>query len=112
MTAPTSTDPITFGFVVEGQGEEQAFPLLVRRICQELHGFHAIKTTRPVRITRSRLIRPADLEKGIRLAQEICHTNGRVLVLLDADDDCPAERGPQLRARANQIPGASAVSIT
>lgn len=90
---------VNFAFVTEGEGEVAALPLLVRRICYELLGFFAVKTARPVRITKSRLIRAGELERAIRLARSTIPADGPVLVVLDADEDCPALLGPSLKAR-------------
>lgn len=94
---------IKFAFVIEGKGEVGAVPLLVRRICNEILGIFAVKTSRPVRIARSKLVRPGELERAIRLAQTINQAPGPILVLLDADEDCPAILGPRLKSRALAI---------
>jgi hypothetical protein len=104
-------DVVHFGFVVEGEGEEGAAPLLVRRICAEILQFFALKTARPVRVPRGKLVRPAELERAIRLARIRNRSEGPVLVLLDADEDCPAELGPQLKSSALAICEPEAVSI-
>jgi hypothetical protein len=89
-----SVETIRFGFVIEGTGEMEAVPLLVRRICHELLGFFTLETTRPVRITKSKLLRTGELERAIRLAHIVNQALGPIIVVLDADDDCPAELGP------------------
>ncbi len=101
---------VRFGFVIEGQGENEALPLLVRRICNELLGVFAVSTTRPVRTTKSKLVRPEELERAIRLAQHL-NEMGPVLVVLDADDDCPAELGPSLKLRSLPFAQRGGVSI-
>ena len=50
-------DAVNFGFVIEGQGEVEAVPLLIRRISYELGLSIAIRTSRPVRITKSKILR-------------------------------------------------------
>jgi hypothetical protein len=104
-------DIVHFSFVVEGEGEEGAAPLLVRRICAEVLQFLAMKTARPVRVPRGKLVRPAELERAIRLARIRNRSEGPVLVLLDADEDCPAELGPRLKSSALAICEPEAVSI-
>lgn len=90
---------LNFAFVVEGEGEVEAFPLLVRRICHETFQFFSISTSRPVRCPRSTLLKPNELERAVEFARGQKQGRGPVLVLLDADDDCPAQLGPQLKAR-------------
>jgi len=104
-----SGDIIHFGFVVEGKGEIDAVPLLVRRICNDILGMYAVRTTRPVEITKSRLVRAGELERAIRLAQRIAL--GPVLVILDADEDCPAILGPELKSRSIAIIPPQNVSV-
>jgi hypothetical protein len=101
---------VHFAFVVEGKGEVEAAPALVRRICYEVLSFYALTTTQPVRVTKTTLIRPGELERAIRLAQ-IANGGGPVVVLLDADEDCPAVLGPSLKARANGIVEQQALSV-
>jgi hypothetical protein len=88
-----------FGFVIEGQGEVAAVPLLIRRICNELLGFYALQTTAPVRVTKSRLLREGELERAVQLAMLQNGGRGPILVILDADEHCPAQLGPSLISR-------------
>ena len=109
MAAPN--DVVHFGFVIEGKGEVGAIPLLIRRICNELFETFAVKTTPPVRITKSKLIREGELERAVRLAHLNNGSRGPVLVVLDADEDCPAILGPSLRLRALAIAQPQSLSI-
>jgi hypothetical protein len=94
-----------FGFVVEGHGEVLAVPLLVRRLLP------GVITAKPVRITKSKLIKPGELERAIQLAFATNGAEGPVLVVLDADDDCPAMLGPQLKKRAISVAEGQEISI-
>lgn len=109
---PKPGEIVSFGFVVEGQGEFESVPLLIRRICFELLGFYTVRTSRPVRITKSKLVRPGELERAIRLARINNRGSGPVVVILDADEDCPAVLGPMLKARALAVAPAHEVSIS
>lgn len=91
---------VKFAFVIEGHGEVGAVPLLVRRICSDLLGFFTLKTTRPIRVQRSKLVCPGELERAIQLAQLAVEGSGVILVILDADQDAPCVLGPKLKARA------------
>jgi hypothetical protein len=89
------------GCVVEGYGELAAIPVLLRRIAQEISGGYSIRIPKPVRRPRASLVnRKDELERAVELARRSAGATGGVLVLIDTDDDCPAELGPRLLARA------------
>jgi hypothetical protein len=90
--------------VVEGQGEIEAVPLLIRRIAYEYCVPPIpVETPTAIRISRSKVIKPGELERAVTLGTYQLAGAGAVLVVLDADDDCPAVVGPQLLARAQAI---------
>jgi len=88
--------------IVEGHGEEAAVPALVTTILEKL-GTSGVYVARPLRKHRNKIVKPQELEQAIRLAIKRRKNVGAVLVLLDADDDCPAKLGPQLLARARKV---------
>ncbi len=100
-----------FAFIIEGQGETEAIPLLIRRICMDIVGFYAFETTRPVRVSRSKIVRTGELERALRLALGPIQGDGAVLVVLDADDDAPCVFGPNLKSRALRVTQPHRVSI-
>lgn len=86
--------------IVEGHGEVAAVPLLLRRIADALEVYD-VQVGTPVRCQRHKLVKKAgELERAVELAVRKGGINGRVLLLIDAEDDCPAELGPALLARA------------
>ena len=91
---------VGFGIVIEGHGEVDAVPLLMRRISNEICGAFHIQTTRPVRVTKTTLVRPGGLERAIQFARSAAGPGFPIVVILDADDDCPAVLGPSLTSRA------------
>lgn len=83
--------------MVEGHGEVAALPVLIRRIAP-----HAT-VRRPLRVSKDRLLKRGELERTIDTAGELfSDADGAILVLLDADEDCPAELGPTVLARARK----------
>jgi hypothetical protein len=86
--------------IVEGHGEVQAVPLLVRRIAGRLTPIRPVVALRPIRIPRNRLLRSGELERAIDLAALQTTPEDGILVLIDADQDCPKELGPRLLSRA------------
>lgn len=84
--------------IVEGHGECEAVPLLLRRLAAWRERQVAVKP--PIRLPRGRIVRHEELVRAIRLAAKLVAPRGAILILLDADDDCPAELGPRLQAWA------------
>jgi hypothetical protein len=102
---------VRFGIVVEGQGEVDAVPLLIRRIGNEICGAFHLQTTRPVRITKTKLIRPGELERALQLAVLAAGPDSPIVVMLDADEDCPGVLGPDLLLRALPIVRGRGVTV-
>lgn len=89
--------------VVEGHGDGPAVRVLLRRLCSEIAPNLIVEVLRPIRAPRSSLLsRGGELERAVELAALNARPDGAVLVLIDADDDCPADLAPQLLDRANR----------
>jgi hypothetical protein len=88
------------GCIVEGQGDQEAVPVLVRRIAASLEPPLTVQIPICLRIPKSRLLKPGELERYIELAARKIASPGAILIVLDSDDDCPAQRGPELLRRA------------
>lgn len=86
--------------IVEGHGDVRAVPILLRRIAQRLFPGSAVEFLRPIRVGRYKIIKPGELERAVELAARQTGDRGSILILLDAEDDCPAELGPALLERA------------
>jgi hypothetical protein len=102
---------IVLGCVVEGDGEEDAIRVLIRRITERIDPSTQVRVGIVIRRPRGRLLKPKQLEDDIELAARRIGRDGAVLVLLDADDDCPAELGPRLLRRAQAAHADLALSI-
>jgi hypothetical protein len=90
--------------VVEGHGDVQAVPVLIRRCAkEECDPAVDVSLPHPVRIPRSKLLMPGELERAVSLAFYQAGPDGGVVVILDADDDCPAKLGPTLLGRASTL---------
>ena len=92
---------VTIASIVEGDGEVRALPRLLHRIAQE-NGLAGLVPPIPMRVSRGKLTCPGGIERAASAIAARVPGEGGVLVLLDADDDCPAELGPQLLARARK----------
>lgn len=92
---------VKIGCIVEGHGDVVAVPLLIRRIAAELHPGLVIETPRPIRVHRNQVVQADKLERRVELAAQRIGGQGAILIILDADDDCPAQLGPELLNRAS-----------
>jgi hypothetical protein len=86
--------------IVEGDGEVEAFPVLLRRLRNEAAAWN-LEVGRPLRQKRTQLVQRESLSKAVEVAllQPEC---AAILILFDADDDCPAELGPVIQAWAEE----------
>lgn len=84
---------------MEGYAEVESIPVLFRRILEH-QNIHDVSIARPFRVKRNRVVRPNELERAVTLAVSDRADVAAVIVVLDPDDDCPAQLGPELLARA------------
>lgn len=98
-----TTDPVVLAPIVEGHGEVEAVPVLLRRLVPIIDPTRRAEVKRPIRVSRDKFLKPEELERHVDLAMRRCGHSGAVLVVLDADDDCPARRGPEVLARARAV---------
>ena len=83
--------------VVEGQGEEQSVRIVLQRMMADFERY--VEIDRPFRVKRDKIVQPSELERCIDRIFSGRENVSAVLLLLDADDDCPKDRGAELRAR-------------
>lgn len=89
--------------IVEGYSEVDALPVLLRRMGAWLSPNMGIEISRPSRVQRERFLnRDAEFRRHLLLAAAKCGDSGWILILLDADDDCPSEKGAQILQRARE----------
>ena len=89
--------------IVEGQSEERSIGVLLRRILTET-GIYDAEIARPFRVKRGRVVKDGELERSVTQAIRSRAGATGVLVLLDADDDCPAELALRLLSRVSDQP--------
>ena len=94
---------VKIGCIVEGHGDVVAVPLLIRRIAAELHPDLVIEMPRPIRVQRNQVVQADKLERRVELAAQRIGGQGAIFILLDADNACPAQLGPELLNRASQV---------
>lgn len=94
---------IAIASIVEGDGEVAALPILLRRLAVERDPIASVQPLPPIRVRRDRFLNKSDeFRKQLLLAAAKSGENGWILVLLDADDDCPATLGRLIYERAQQ----------
>ncbi len=95
--------------IVEGQGDVAAVPVLLRRLRDEANA-GGLDVGRPHRRSRTLLVKKDSLQTAVKVAamQEDC---AGILVIFDADDDCPRELAPTLEVWAREAAGGKACAV-
>jgi len=90
--------------IVEGHGECEAVPVLIRRIAKTIDPAFVPTVLHPIRIPATRIWREncKDFENSMVLAGRKLGGLGGIVVIVDSDQDdsCPATDGPRLLDRA------------
>ena len=89
--------------MVEGHGELKAMRVLVDRILASEGRFQAIG--RPLRVKRYSVVKPDELERAIEVALRTREGVTTLMLVLDADDDCPKRCAPWLLEKGRQLLG-------
>lgn len=90
--------------IVEGEGEVAALPLLLRRLARWRSPARAVNVLPPIRVYKDRFLnRPEEFSRHLKLAAAKCGEAGWILILFDADDDCPAHKGVAVLAQAQAV---------
>jgi hypothetical protein len=98
--------------IVEGDGEVKALPVLLRRLAGWRPPDPYPQPLRPIKVSRDRFLnREQEFSRHLQLAAKKCEGDGWILILLDADDDCPAELGPTTLERARKCVPHRPVSV-
>ena len=79
--------------IVEGHGDVAALPVLLRKM------HPSIQVKSPVRFPRTKLLIDEHLRRAARIAASNIVDRGAVLLVIDADEDCAAQRAPDLEKR-------------
>lgn len=89
--------------IVEGDGEVSALPILLRRLATERGPVATVDIPQPIRVRRDKFLnKEGEFRRQLLLAAAKCGGDGWILIVLDADDDCPATLGAQIYQRAQQ----------
>jgi len=91
--------------IVEGHGEVEALPLLLRRLAADICPQHWVDAPYPIRVPRDKLLKAGQLERYFQFAAAKA-AHGGVLILVDAEDPengCPALLGPSIYERTSAV---------
>ena len=98
--------------IVEGDGEVIALPVLLRRLNEWLTPEVYVDVGNPIRVRRDRFLnKDVEFHRHVSLAANKCGDEGWILILFDADDDCPAELGQEILQRAQSIAPHRKISV-
>jgi hypothetical protein len=88
--------------IVEGHGECEAVPVLIRRVAAQIDPGFVPVVLPPLRIPASKLRLAAEIERAVELAARKLRGSGGIVIILDCDwsGGCPATDAPELLARA------------
>lgn len=89
--------------IVEGHGEVQALPLLLRRVAAEAKPSVELELNPALRVKPGSFFQDENyFRKYVELAarKAKAHPGGHVLILLDCEDECPGQLGPHILKRA------------
>jgi hypothetical protein len=101
---------VTIASIVEGHGEVFALPKLLHRLAEDFPMVHLRTPKPPWRRSRGSLVAAGGIEREVE-SNSWVGPSGGVLVLLDADDDCPAQLAPALLNRAQSARPDRRVSV-
>jgi hypothetical protein len=99
--------PLRIQVIVEGQGEVNAVPSLLARVWQDLGGDY-LELLPPFRQPQGTLRKEEGLRRAVNAAwARVCYrasptTRQLLLLLMDSEGVCPAERAPELLGWARQ----------
>lgn len=93
---------IRIAAIVEGHGEVEAVPVLIRRIAAEIDPSLAPDIGPVMRVPANRLRKQGELERTVEFTARKLGGEGGVLILIDCDweNGCPKWDGPDLLHRA------------
>ena len=89
--------------IVEGQGDVDAVPVLLRRLRDEAEAW-GLEVAKPHRRPRAQLVKKNFLQSAVQVAGLAPNCSG-ILIILDADDDCPKDKSRVLEEWAREAAG-------
>ncbi|MGB9604823.1 MAG: hypothetical protein ACP5U2_07210 [Bryobacteraceae bacterium] len=91
--------------VVEGHGEVDSVPIVLRRIAEMVGPGLGLDIPRLLRYPKQQLLKPGSFERVAVSASGKAGQNDAVMVVLDADNDCPKDLAAELPERMRRAVG-------
>jgi hypothetical protein len=76
-------------FLVEGQGDEEAIPVLIRRIALTMDPGLVVSIPHQARTSKGYLLKEEEFLRMLRRSRRYLASGDGILVVMDADADCP-----------------------
>lgn len=102
---------MNISLIVEGHGDTFAAPALIRRIAGELGYYGHLEIPRPFRLSRGKMVKEHELMPAVDLMNRKAGEDGVVLIILDADDDCPVDLTSSIESWLSSRPHLHAVVV-
>jgi len=96
--------------IVEGHGEVEAVPVLLRRL-RDLAQAYPLEVNAPIRRHSSDFFQETELRKAVRLALKQACDAILLMVDGDGDDDCPKDQAPEVLAWAQAEAGGKPCAV-
>jgi hypothetical protein len=94
---------VKLGLIVEGHGEVSALPVLLRRLIALSHPGVSVEIATPVRLPKGKMLKQHELSRAVQLVARKTAPDGAIMVILDADDDCPVTLSRSLLAHVRDV---------
>ena len=88
--------------IVEGKGDADATPMLILRVLAAQNASDRAQPGKAQHEHKGTLLKRGELERIARTLLQKARGDARVLLLIDADDDCAATLGPKLQDRLDR----------
>ncbi len=98
--------------VVEGFGDVDALPILLKRIVKSIDADVMLDASRaPIRVPRNKIEKPQVIEDAVNAAAKQVGGVGGILLLFDADKDCPKKLALNLSKKAKETRSDLPISV-
>ena len=87
--------------IVEGKGDVEAVPLLLRRLASEYGSPVPVEIDTALRMKRSQIVKRDPIQRMVQLAKR--RGGDGIMIIFDSDDDCPIKLAPEITKWADQV---------